>query len=194
MRRRDEQETIGPGRGAADAPTQLIELGEAEAVGAVDQDGVGVGDVDAALDDGRSDEHVGLAGDEAHHDLLELALRHLAMADGDARLGDERGDELGLLFDVEDAMVDEEDLSAARELALYGFADDLLRRLRDEGLYRQAVDRRRLDERDIAQTEHRHVQRPRDGGRRQRQHVDVRLEAFDVLLLGDPEAVLLIDD
>uniref|UniRef100_A0A914Y2J3 Uncharacterized protein n=1 Tax=Panagrolaimus superbus TaxID=310955 RepID=A0A914Y2J3_9BILA len=34
-----------------DAATQLVQLGQAEAVGAVDDDGVGVGDVDARLDD-----------------------------------------------------------------------------------------------------------------------------------------------
>ena len=38
--------------GAPDAAAQLVEIGQAEAVGAVDDDGVGVGDVDAAFDDG----------------------------------------------------------------------------------------------------------------------------------------------
>src|SRR5690606_17863002 len=40
------------------AATQLVQLGQAEAVGAVDDDGVGVGDVDARLDDGRAQQHV----------------------------------------------------------------------------------------------------------------------------------------
>ena len=45
---------------AADAAAELVEIGEAEAVGAVDDDRVGVRDIEAALDDRRGDEHVGL--------------------------------------------------------------------------------------------------------------------------------------
>ena len=43
------QHEIGVGLvpGAADAPAQLVKVGESEAVGAVDDDGIGVGDVDA---------------------------------------------------------------------------------------------------------------------------------------------------
>jgi len=39
---------------AADAAAQLVQLREAELVGAVDDDGVGVRVVDAGLDDGRA--------------------------------------------------------------------------------------------------------------------------------------------
>ena len=56
--RRDEQVRIGAAIGAADASAQLVELAEAVAVGAIDDDGVGERDVEAVLDDG--------GGDEAH--------------------------------------------------------------------------------------------------------------------------------
>jgi hypothetical protein len=73
---------------AADAPTKLVEFGEAEAVGAVDEDGVGVGDVEAGFDDGGADEDVGLVADEGEHDGFELAFAHLAVADEDSGAGD----------------------------------------------------------------------------------------------------------
>jgi hypothetical protein len=47
-----------------DAAADLVELREAEAVGALDDDRVAVGDVDARLDDRGAHEHVVAAGDE----------------------------------------------------------------------------------------------------------------------------------
>src|SRR5687768_1418946 len=56
--------------GAADAAAQLVQLCEAEAVGAVDQDRVGGRHVDAGLDDGRADEDLESAVIEIEHQLL----------------------------------------------------------------------------------------------------------------------------
>ncbi len=55
---------------AADAPADLVQLGEAEHVCAVDDNGVRVGDVDARADDRGADEHVDLVSDKRRHDLL----------------------------------------------------------------------------------------------------------------------------
>ena len=59
---------------AADAAAQLVQLREAELVGAIDDDRVGGRDVDAALDDRRADQHVEPLVIEVEHHLLELAL------------------------------------------------------------------------------------------------------------------------
>ena len=64
----------------------------------------------------------------------------------------------------------------------------------DVGAHRQAVDRRGLDHRQLAQAAHRHLQRARDRRRRQRQHVNVGLERLQPLLVGDSEMLLLIDN
>ena len=66
---------------------QLIQLRQPEAMRAVDDERVGVGDVQARLDDRRAHQHVELAFGEREHRLLELVLGHLAMRDGDPRLG-----------------------------------------------------------------------------------------------------------
>jgi hypothetical protein len=68
---------------AADAAAQLVQLRQAELVGAVDDDGVGVRDVDAGFDDGRAQQHVEALPVEVEHHALQLALGHLAV--GDAR-------------------------------------------------------------------------------------------------------------
>ena len=83
------QEEVGVGLTieTADATTQLIELREAEPVGALDDQGVAVRDVESGLDDGRTYEHVVLAGDKRRHDFLQLSGGHLAMTHDDACLG-----------------------------------------------------------------------------------------------------------
>src|SRR5262245_27737354 len=70
----------------ADAPADLVELGEPELVGALDDQGVRLGDVEARLDDGGRDEHVRVTGEERQHLVLELALPHLPVRDEDAQL------------------------------------------------------------------------------------------------------------
>ena len=93
-----------------------------------------------------------------------------------------------------DAVVDVEDLPAARELALHRLADHLLVAAGDDRAHGAAVDRRRRDEREVAQARDGHLQRARDGRRREREHVDLRAELLDALLVRDAEALLLVDD
>src|SRR5690606_40000599 len=70
---RHEEVGVGALRGAADATAELVELRESQRVGAVDEDGVGVGDVQPALHDRGAQEHVDLAVDEAGDHLLQGA-------------------------------------------------------------------------------------------------------------------------
>ena len=70
----EEQVAVGAVLVAADAAAKLVQVGQAEAVGLVDEDRVGVGDVEAALDDRGGDEEVGLVADEVEHHLFEFVL------------------------------------------------------------------------------------------------------------------------
>ncbi len=97
---------------AADAPADLVQLRQAEHVGALDDERVDLRDVEPALDDRGRDEHVEIAAQELDHRLLELLVVHLAMADADARLGHEPAQLLGRLVDRLDAVVEVEDLAA----------------------------------------------------------------------------------
>ena len=53
-----------------------------------------------------------------HHALLELLLVHLPVRDGERQLRAQRAQPLGGLLDVVDAVVQEERLALARDLAL----------------------------------------------------------------------------
>ena len=112
-----EQIAVRAAMRAPDAAAQLIELRETEVVGAIDEHRVRVRHVEAALDDQRRDEHVDLAAHEAVHDVLELALAHLPVRDGDARARHDAANVIGVRDDRLDAVVDEEHLPAAIELA-----------------------------------------------------------------------------
>ena len=92
--RRNQQVGVGAAIRSADAAAQLIELRQAVAVGAVDDDRVRVRDVEAVLDDRRREQHVVLVRDEVDHHPLELVLAHLAVADGDPRFRHEPRDQI----------------------------------------------------------------------------------------------------
>ena len=78
---------VGAGLGPPDAAAQLVELGEAEAVGAVDDQRVGAGDVEPALDDRGRQQHVIFAVVEGAHPLLDLGRAHLAVGGDRLHLG-----------------------------------------------------------------------------------------------------------
>ena len=81
---------VGVGVAAAppDASADLVQLREPHAVGVLNDQRVGVGKVDAGLDDGGADQHVDLAPDERLPDIFEFVLVHTPVGVGDARLGE----------------------------------------------------------------------------------------------------------
>src|SRR4029077_5254860 len=63
-----DEDAVGFLHAAADAPAQLMELGEAEALGVLDDHDGGVRDVDADFDDGGGDEDLHFVFAELLHD------------------------------------------------------------------------------------------------------------------------------
>ena len=114
--------------------------------------------------------------------------------DDDPRAGQQPPQLVGLGLDRLDPVVDEEDLAAAVELAQDRVADEAGRGLGDARLDRQAVLRRRLDDRQVADPDEGQVERPRDRRRREGQDVHLAPQLLEALLGGDPEALLLVDD
>ena len=146
------------------------------------------------LDDRRAHEDVGGAVRERDHHLLEGALAHLAVPDHEPHARQHPAELLGLRLDGLDPVVDVEDLAAAVQLAQDRVADEAGRRLGDPGLDRQPVLGRRLDDAEVADAGQGEVEGPRDGRRRQGQHVHLAPELLEPFLGGHPEALLLVDD
>src|SRR3954464_11319538 len=78
------------------------------------------------LDDRRRHEHVGVAGEEGEHLVLQLALRHLAVRDEEADAGAQLLQLLRGLVDRLDAVVEVERLPATRDLAFERLLDQLV--------------------------------------------------------------------
>ena len=190
----DEQVSLRGLVAAPDTAAQLVELRQAVVLGAVDQDRVGRGNVKPVLDDRRRQEEVRLAGEEPHHGLLELAFAHRPVGDGHPQRGDELLEVLLDAADGLDSVVHEEDLAAARDLRLDRLPDDFGLARHDLGLDREAVPRRRLDDREVSQAGEREMKRARDRRRRHREHVDRGLPLLQPLLLRDAEPLLLVHD
>ena len=74
---------------APDATAQLVQLREAEFIGAVHDDGVGVRVVDACFNNRRAQQHIGALVVKITHDVFEFALMHLPVREGDAGFGHE---------------------------------------------------------------------------------------------------------
>ncbi len=189
-----DQISVGAVVRAADAPAQLVQLRQAHVVGPVDDEGVRRGHVDTALDDRGAHQQVEAPVVEIHHELLQLALAHLAMAHPNARFGNEGLNFRGHLVDRADFVVHEVDLAAAAQLAQSGFTQCRFVPLDHESLDREALSRRRGDQRQIPQPAHCHVERAGDRSCRQRQYVYVGPQSLQALLVAHAEAMLLVND
>ncbi len=86
---------------------------QAELLGAVDDERVGVGEVQTTFDDRRAEQNVDFGLGKVDHDLLQLPLAHLAVGDDDARFGHQLLQSLAHDVDALHPVVDEENLAAA---------------------------------------------------------------------------------
>ena len=189
-----EQVGVRTAAAAPDPAAELVHLAEPEQVGALDDERVHRRHVDARLDDRRAHEHVEAALPEVDDDLLERALVHLPVGDGDARLGHQLAEAGRGGVDRLHPVVDPEHLALAEQLAPDRLDRDPLVVLADVGEDRLAIGRRGLQQRQVADADEAHLERARDRRGRQREHVDVGLELLHRLLVLDAEALLLVDD
>ena len=192
--RGQEEVRVPLARRAPDAAAQLVEVCESEHLGVVDNYRVRPRNVDAGFNNRRRKQDVELPALEVAHLPRERLRVHLPVGDYDARARAYLREVLLRLPDRGHAVVEEEHLSAAGDLRLYRGAHDIGQVAHDLRLDRDALARRRADEREVARPRHRQVQRPWNRRRRERQHVGGRAEPLQELLVPHAEALLLVDD
>ena len=178
----------------ANTTAQLVEFGKAEAVGTIDQDSVGAGNVQTVFDNGGGDEDVRFVANELEHHLFEFFFSQLAMPDNDSGFGNKFCDQIGQRIDRFHAIVDEVDLTFAGQFIFDGLFNDFFVERRDHGLNREAVAGRRFDDGHVAQANERHVQgaRNRRGGKRE--GVNVFAHFLETFLVRHAEALLFVHD
>ena len=155
--RRNEKTRESARLRSTDASSELIELRETQTIGAIDDDRVGVRNVETRLDDGRRHEDVELAVHEVDHDALEPLLLHLTVPHDDARLGHELLDKPRKRADRRDAVVHHEALPAAADLAKNCVANDVLGESVHLGLHREPIGWWRRHDRHVANAHESHV-------------------------------------
>ena len=160
----------------------------------IDDDGVGIGDVEAALDDGCGDEDIVVVVHEIDHYLLQLIRRHLAIGHGNVGIGDMFAHKLCKLGQLADAVVDEEHLPTSAHLKLNGFGDDGGIEGTQLCLNGIAVGRRRLDDTQVASSHQGELEGARYRCGCQGEGVDVGLQLAKLLFGGDAELLFLVDD
>ena len=157
---------------------QLVELGEAELVGAIHHHRVGVRHVEARFHDHRRDQDVHLAADEPRHHGVQLRFRQLPVRDRDSRARCQPPHPPGDGRDRLDAVVHEIHLAAPVEFARERlFQQRVVPRL-DERQHRGAVLRRRLQQREVPQPREREMQRARDRRRGEGEYVYRQLQGL----------------
>ena len=173
---RCEQVAEGFARPAPHAATHLVKVRKAEAVGCVDDDGVGIGYVDAVFHDGRGNEHVVVVIDKAHDDFFQLLGRHLPMTDGDAGIGHVFLDQGRKVGQGRHTVGHDVHLAVAAHLEIHRLGNHLVAEGMYFGLDGAAVGRRCLDDAEVARPHERKLEGTRDGRGRHREGVDIDLQ------------------
>ena len=170
----------------------LVQLGESETVGAVDDQSIDARQIESVLDDRGREQDVGFAFLKAQQRPGERALMHLPVCGQNPGFGNERRDLLLNHAERLDLIVEKVDLTAPGELGANRFPDPV----RIERCYvrgdRHPPLRSGLDHRQVADAGERHVQRARNGRRGHGEVVHGRSETLESLLGAHAEALFLV--
>ena len=179
---------------AANTALELVELCQAQALRVLDDQRVGRCVVDAALHDGRGDEHVDLLGRELDHHVLDLARAHLAVRHAHARLGRGLVHARHGIIDGLDAVGHVIHLTAAAHLQANRRTHHVgvvLPHVHDHGT---TPGRRCGDQAHVAHSARGHLHGSRNRRCRKREHVDLLAQVLELLLVLHTKALLLVDD
>ncbi len=150
--------------------------------------------IQPGLHDRGGEQDVVLAVVECRDDVFDDRWRHLSVRHRDLHLGHVLVEEILGLGEVFDARTHIERLPAAVPFAQQRLADHQRVERRNEGTHRQTIDRWRRNNRQLAHTGERQLQRARNWGRAERQHMDFGAQLLEPLLVSHTEVLFLVDD
>ena len=174
--------------------SHLVQVAQSEVVCIVDDNGIGVRNIDTVLHDGSREQYVVVEVDEPHHHLLQLLGFHLSMTDGHACIRHIFPDHQSQFRQVTDPVVHEEHLSVSAHLELDGIGNHLFVEGMHLGIDGIAVRRRSLYDTHVARPHQRELQRSRYWCGRHGERVHIGLHLAQLLLRRNAELLFLIDD
>ena len=140
-----------------------MQLGQAESIRTVNNQGIRVGNIEAGFHDGGTHQNVEIMVPEINDDAFQLMFVELPVGNSDPRLGNKFLDVRGDRGDGVHAIVHVEDLAIAQKLASNGRADLRVGVCADESKDGLAFFGRGLKNRHLANTRNCHFQGPGDG-------------------------------
>ena len=174
--------------------SHLVQITQSEVVCIVDDNGIGVRNIDTVLHDGSREQYIVVEVDEPHHHLLQFLGFHLSMTDGHTGIRHIFSDHQSKFRQVTDTVVHEEHLSVSAHLELNGIRNHLFVEGMHLGIDGIAVRRRCLDDTHVACPHQRELQRSRNRCGCHGERVHIGLHLAQLLLRGNAELLFLIDD
>ena len=171
-----------------------MQLAQAEAVSVLDDQGVGVGDIQTSFNDGGAHQHLNVPLCHGLHHIPQSILPHLSVGNRHGDSGNPFADGPGALVNGIGAVVQVIDLPPPLHLPADGIVQNGVVVLQHKGLHRIAVGGGFLQGGHIPDAGKRHVQGSGDGGGRQGQHIHTLGHLLQPLLVGNAEALFLVDD
>ena len=171
-----------------------MKIRKTEILGTINDDGVGIRNVDAVFDDGGREQHIVVVIREIEDNLFQFLRFHLSMTYGYAGIRDILVDHLCDMGEIVDAIIHEIHLAVARHLKVNGISNNLSPKGVDLRLDRIAVGRRRLYDTQVAGTDQRELQGAGNRRCRHRKGIDIRLHLTKFLFRGDTKFLFLVND
>ena len=179
------------GRTSHTAP-ELVQLGKAETVCILNDQGVGIGNVQAGFNDGGADQHLDFSLCHGLHHIAKSVFAHLSMSYTHTQAGNPTAQSTGTLVDGFSAVVQIVNLAAPFHLTSDCIVDDGSVIFRNKGLNRVTVRGRFLNGGHIPDAGERHVQGTGNGRGRQCQHIHTFGNLLQPFLVTDAETLLLV--
>ena len=187
-----EQVGIASLSSSTHATPELVQLGEAVALGAIDNQRVGVGDIEPGFDDGRRHQNVEASLPKIHHDPLQVSLPHLPVGDRHAGLRNQLLNPRSHTVDAGDPVVHKKDLAFAQKLPS-NCGDHLGFVVRPDKRQNRMARLGGCGERGhFPNAGDRHLESPGYRGCRHSQHIHIGLEGFEGVFVLNTKALLLI--
>ena len=171
-----------------------MQVAQAEVLRLVDQDRIGVRDVQAVLDQGRAEHHVVVPTDEIQHPVFQLFGFHLSVRHANLHVRNQAVQDVVDGREFLHFVVQEEDLAAPVEFIIDDALDFLLVEENDFRLDGNAVGRRGVDNAQVARSQQGELQRSRNRSCGQRKGIHRSFEGTEFFFRGHAEFLLLINN
>src|SRR6056297_6569 len=163
-------------------------------VGVIDNNCVGVGNINAVFHNVGGDQHVKFMMIKIVNNLLQARWFHLAVSRPYSDVGHQFTDHFRDFINIFHPVVDKKDLASACNFLENGFADKLRVHTVNFGIDRLPVGGRRVDYTQVAGTHQRELKGSGDGSCRHGHHVNRGPEPFELLFHGNAKSLLLINN